>query len=142
VVVAEAPSLPRWKSGNSSYPIERAMLGLRQAASPLALKLGLSMVTVVFDDSVPIYLARQLVAERLQQVIPAAARMQPALGLPATAFGELCEYTLRSQAHGLRTCRMGDQKLRTIPGVSEVSTWEARASGFDHRGSPCSSSTR
>jgi len=53
------------------------------------------MVTVVFDDSVPMYFARQLVSERLQQIsslLPAG--IQPSLGLPATAFGELYQYTL------------------------------------------------
>jgi cobalt-zinc-cadmium resistance protein CzcA len=79
-----------------TYPIERAMLGLPNKEEVRSLsKLGLSMVTVVFDDSVPMYLARQLVGERLQQLaaqLPAG--IQPTLGLPATAFGELYQYTV------------------------------------------------
>src|SRR6478735_8058424 len=69
VVVTEAPSLPPTEIEQLvTYPIERAMLGLPNKEEVRSLsKLGLSMVTVVFDDSVPMYLARQLVAERVQQ---------------------------------------------------------------------------
>src|SRR5690348_7555413 len=97
VVVTEAPSLPPTEVEQLvTYPIERSMLGLpdREEVRSLS-KLGLSMVTIVFDDSVPMYLARQLVSERLQQLssrLPSG--IQPTLGLPATAFGELYQYTL------------------------------------------------
>src|SRR5213593_2856208 len=70
VVVTEAPGLPPTEVEQLvTYPIERVMLGLpnKQEVRSLS-KLGLSMVTVVFDDSVPMYLARQLVSERLQQI--------------------------------------------------------------------------
>src|SRR5258708_32870675 len=92
VVVSEAPGLsPVDVEQLVTAPIERAVLGLPQKQEVRSLsKLGLSMITVVFDDSVPMYLARQLVSERLQQIssqLPAG--VQPTLGLPATAFGEL-----------------------------------------------------
>src|SRR5262249_9295176 len=97
VIVTEAPSLPPTEVEQLvTYPIERAMLGLPKKEEVRSLsKLGLSMVTIVFDDSVPFYLARQLVSERLQQIssqLPSG--VQPQLGLPATAFGELFQYTL------------------------------------------------
>jgi heavy metal efflux system protein len=92
VVVTDAPSLPPTEVEQLvTYPIERAMLGLPNKEEVRSLsKLGLSMVTIVFDDSVGMYFARQLVSERLQQVSSALpAGIQPVLGLPATAFGEL-----------------------------------------------------
>src|SRR5436189_5847159 len=97
VVVTEAPALPPTEIEQLvTYPIERAMLGLPDKEEVRSLsKLGLSMVTVVFDDSVPMYFGRQLVNERLLQIssqLPAG--VQPTLGLPATAFGELYQYTL------------------------------------------------
>src|SRR2546422_2682426 len=97
VVVTEAPALPPTEIEQLvTYPIERAMLGLPNKEEVRSLsKLGLSMVTVVFDDSVPMYFGRQLVNERLLQIssqLPAG--VQPTLGLPATAFGELYQYTL------------------------------------------------
>src|SRR5436189_3606622 len=97
VVVTEAPALPPTEIEQLvTYPIERAMLGLPNKEEIRSLsKLGLSMVTIVFDDSVPMYFGRQLVSERLQQIssqLPTG--IQPSLGLPATAFGELYQYTL------------------------------------------------
>src|SRR5204862_6982431 len=131
VVVTEAPALPPTEIEQLvTYPIERAMLGLPNKEEIRSLsKLGLSMVTVVFDDSVPMYFGRQLVSERLQQIssqLPPG--VQPSLGLPATAFGELYQYTLTGQ--GMSALELKDlhewvikPQLRTIPGVSEVNTW-------------------
>src|SRR5882757_6610380 len=97
VVITEAPSLPPSEIEQLvTYPIERAMLGLPNKEEVRSLsKLGLSMITVVFDDSVPMYFARQLISERLQQISTLLPQgVQPSLGLPATAFGELYQYTL------------------------------------------------
>src|SRR5438874_1909665 len=90
VIVTEAPSLPPSEVEQLvTYPLERVMLGLPNKEEVRSLsKLGLSMVTVVFDESVPMYFARQLVAERLQQTASLLPRgVRPALGLPSTAFG-------------------------------------------------------
>src|ERR671924_24919 len=97
VVVTEAPGLaPTEVEQLVTFPIEQAMLGLPDKEEVRSLtKLGLSMVTVIFHDSVPYYFARQLVNERLQQLgsrLPQG--IQPVMGLPATAFGELYQYTL------------------------------------------------
>ena len=96
VIVTEAPSLPPEEVEQLvTYPLERAMLGLPNKEEVRSLsKLGLSMVTIVFDDSVPMYFARQLVAGRLQQtasILPQGGR--PAPELPPTALGELCRST-------------------------------------------------
>jgi cobalt-zinc-cadmium resistance protein CzcA len=92
-------------------------------------KLGLSIVTVVFEDAVNIYLARQLVNERLLDArgrIPAG--LEPKLGPVATAFGEIYQYTLESDklsAMDLKTLHEWDIKyqLRAVPGVNEINTW-------------------
>src|SRR2546427_6277872 len=106
VVVTEAPSLPPSEIEQLvTYPIERSMLGLPNKEEVRSLsKLGLSMVTVVFDDSVPMYFARQLVSERLQQISSSLPRgVQPVLGLPSTAFGELYQYTLSGPMSPMRS---------------------------------------
>jgi cobalt-zinc-cadmium resistance protein CzcA len=130
VVVTEAPALPPTEIEQLvTYPIERAMLGLPNKEEVRSLsKLGLSMVTIVFDDSVPMYFGRQLVSERLQQIssqLPPG--IQPSLGLPATAFGELYQYTLSGPMNALELKDLHEWvikgQLRTIPGVSEVNTW-------------------
>jgi cobalt-zinc-cadmium resistance protein CzcA len=71
-------------------------MGLPKAESVRSTsKLGLSMITVVFDDSVNLYFARQLVNERIQQ---AQSRLpdglQPSLGPVATELGEVYQYTV------------------------------------------------
>ncbi len=130
VVVTDAPSLPPSEVEQLiTYPIERTMLGLpnKQEVRSLS-KLGLSMVTVVFDDSVPMYFARQLVSERLQQISSALPRgIQPVLGLPATAFGELYQYTLSGPMSPMELKDLHEwvikPQLRTLPGVSEINAW-------------------
>src|SRR6266581_3585149 len=130
VIVTEAPSLPPTEVEQLvTYPIERAMLGLPKKEEVRSLsKLGLSMVTVVFDDSVPMYFARQLVSERLQQISSALPRgIQPTLGLPATAFGELYQYTLLGPMSAMDLKDLHEwfikPQLRTLPGVSEINAW-------------------
>src|SRR5579859_4924235 len=130
VVVTDAPSLPPTEVEQLvTYPIERAMLGLpnKQEVRSLS-KLGLSMVTIVFDDSVAMYFARQLVSERLQQISSALPRgIQPTLGLPATAFGELYQYTLSGPMSAMDLKDLHEwvikPQLRTLPGVSEINAW-------------------
>ena len=105
------------------------MLGLPNKVEVRSLsKLGLSMVTIVFDDSVAMYFARQLVSERLQQIsstLPAG--VQPTLGLPATAFGELYQYTLSGPMSPMELKDLHEwvikPQLRTLPGVSEINAW-------------------
>ena len=137
VVVTEAPGLPPTEVEQLvTYPIERAMLGLPNKEEVRSLsKLGLSMVTIVFTDAVPMYLARQLVSERVQQLsaqLPPG--VQPQLGLPATAFGELFQYTLSGPMNAMDLKDLQEWvikgQIRTIPGVSEVNTWGGQTKQF------------
>ena len=131
VIVTEAPSMaPTEVEQLVTYPIERTLMGMPKQQEVRSLsKLGLSMVTVVFDDNVPAYFARQLVNERLQQVATSLPTgIQPVLSPPSTAFGELYQYTLTGS--GLSPMELKDvqeweikPQLRTIPGVSDVNTW-------------------
>src|SRR5579864_891610 len=130
VVVTEAPGLPPTEVEQLvTVPIERAMLGLPNKEEVRSLsKLGLSMVTIVFDDAVAMYFARQLVSERLQQLSAQLPQgVQPQLGLPATAFGELYQYTLSGPLGPMELKDVQDWvikgQLRTIPGVSEINSW-------------------
>ncbi len=130
VVVTDATALPPAEVEQLvTYPIERAMLGLPNKEEVRSLsKRGLSMVTVVFDDSVAMYFARQLVSERLQQISSTLPRgIQPQLGLPATAFGELYQYTLSGPMSAMDLKDLHEwvikPQLRTLPGVSEINAW-------------------
>ena len=61
-------------------------------------KYGLSVVTLVFQDNVDIYFARQLVFERLTSVterLPEGVSTE--MGPVATAMGEIYQYTLEGK---------------------------------------------
>ena len=129
-VVTEAPSMPPTEVEQLvTYPIEQAMMGMPKQQEVRSLsKLGLSIITVVFDDSVSMYFARQMVNERLQQVTAQLPRgIQPQLGLPATAFGELYQYTLSGPMTPMELKDLQEwqikRQLRTVPGVSEINNW-------------------
>ncbi len=137
VVVTDAPSMPPTEVEQLvTYPIERSMLGLPNKEEVRSLsKLGLSMVTIVFDDSVSMYFARQLVSERLQQILSTLPRgVQPVLGLPATAFGELYQYTLTGPMSPMELKDLHEwvikPQLRTLPGVSEINAWGGQTKQF------------
>src|SRR5207302_1950865 len=143
VVVTEASGLPPTEVEQLvTFPIEQAMLGLPDKEEVRSLtKLGLSMVTIVFDDSVPYYFTRQLVSERLLQVssrLPMG--IQPQLGLPATAFGEVYQYTLSGQMSAMDLKDIEEwtikNQLRTVPMVSEVNTWGGETKQFQIKVDP------
>jgi cobalt-zinc-cadmium resistance protein CzcA len=131
VVITEAPSLAAPEvEQRVSYPIETALMGVPNTREVRSVsKFGLSMITVVFDDAVPIYLARQLVTERLADVrnrIPAG--LEPVLGPVATAFGEIYQYVVTGPGIDAMTAKTAHDwevrtRLRSVPGVSEVNTW-------------------
>jgi len=113
-----------------SYPIETALMGVPGAEQVRSVsKSGLSLVTVVFEDAVPIYLARQLVNERVLEAkgrLPAG--LSPTLGPVATAFGEIYQYLVESDAADLmerKTIHDWDLRtqLRSVKGVSEINSW-------------------
>jgi cobalt-zinc-cadmium resistance protein CzcA len=130
VVVTEAHGLaPIEVEQRVTYPIETALMGAPGATEVRSLsKFGLSMITVVFEDRVPIYFARQLVAERLSEArgrIP--EDLEPALGPVATAFGEIYQYLVEGEADPMEKKTVHDWEIRTrlrsVKGVSEVNSW-------------------
>ena len=113
-----------------TYPIETAMMGMPKLQTVRSTsKLELSMVTIIFDDSMDKYLVRQLVAERLSQVqsrLPAG--LQPQMNPMSTAFGEVFQYTVSAPKLTLMQIKtLHDWVIRyallSIPGVSEINSW-------------------
>ncbi|OJY22046.1 MAG: hypothetical protein BGO98_35070 [Myxococcales bacterium 68-20] len=111
-----------------TQPIERGMAGvpgLKHTRSTS--KLGISIITLIFNDDVDVYFARQLVNERLiqirEQIPPELGK--PELGPVTTALGEIYMFELRGDGRSpeeLRTIvewQLGP-KLRQVPGVIEV----------------------
>jgi cobalt-zinc-cadmium resistance protein CzcA len=113
-------------------PIEIELAGLPKLTEVRSVsKIGLSLITVVFEDGVNDYFARQLVFERLQgarEKLPAGVEVQ--LGPISTGLGEIYQYTLVSKdkkydATELRTIQQYIVRpiLRTVPGVTDVNSF-------------------
>ncbi len=131
VVITDAPGMaPVEIEQLVTFPVESALMGVPGTEEIRSIsKLGLSIVTVVFNDSVDIYFARQLVNERLAEArsrIPDG--LDPALGPVATAFGEIYQYTIEGEGYSpmdLKTLHDWQIKyqLRAVPGVGEINSW-------------------
>jgi cobalt-zinc-cadmium resistance protein CzcA len=131
VVSAQAPGMsPVEVEQLVTFPIETSMLGLPHLQLVRSTsKLELTMVTIIFDDSVDQYRARQLVAERLNQVqsnLPAG--VAPVMGPMSTAFGEVYQYTVQAPKLSLMDLKtLNDWTIRysllTVPEVSEINSW-------------------
>ena len=131
VVVTTAPGMaPVEVEQLVTFPIESAMMGVPHALEVRSIsKLGLSIVTIVFEDHVDTYFARQLIAERLNEArnrIPQG--LEPTLGPVATAFGEVYQYTVEGEGYSpieLKTLHDWEIKyqLRAVPGVADINTW-------------------
>lgn len=137
VVVTECPSMSSSEVDELvTYPIETALSGMPRIETVRSVsKLGLSMITLIFDDSLNPYLARQLVSERLQEVRSRLPRnLQPTLGPMATAFGEVYQYTLEGPKSLMDTKTFQDwtlrYALRGVPGVSEVNAWGGQSKQY------------
>lgn len=98
-VVTKAPGLsPAEVERLVTYPIELQLTGVPSLTEMRSLtKVGLSLITIVFDDSMDINLARQLVLERLLEVeeqLPPGA--EPMLVPNSTGLGEVFQYYLEA----------------------------------------------
>jgi cobalt-zinc-cadmium resistance protein CzcA len=121
-----------------TYPIENAMRGLPDVVQMRSItKFGLSVVTIVFEDKVDVYFARQLVFQRLEEAraaLPEAVSI--GLGPIATAMGEIYQYTLQGNEPedsgrkiryltDLRTIQewMVTPLLKSVAGVNEINSF-------------------
>src|SRR5699024_5520890 len=98
-------------------------------------KFGLSVVTIVFEENMGMYLPRQLIAEKIQS---AAEKIPEGFGTPemgpiTTGLGEIYQYVLdvdpeykdKYSLAELRTIQdwIVKRQLSGIPGVVEVNSW-------------------
>lgn len=133
-VLTSAPSLsPLDIERQVTFPVETAMSGLPDVEEIRSVsKFGLSAVTIVFDDSVDTYFARQLVLERLAQAreeIPESIG-SPEMGPISTGLGEIYQYELVSpngsyDAKALRTVQDWNvrRQLLGVPGATEINSF-------------------
>ena len=114
-----------------TIPIELAISGLPGLQNVRSVsKFGLSQVVATFEDRTSIYLARQLITERLQSVELPEDIARPELGPISTGLGEVFHYIVRTSdpQRSLASLREINDwvikpQLRKVPGVAEVNTW-------------------
>lgn len=127
-----------------TFPIEQAnsnIPGLKEIRS--FSRFGLSLITIVFEDDVDVYWARQQVTERLkiaEQQIPKGIG-SPELAPVTTGLGEIYQYVIRAK-HGYET-KYGATELRTIQdwvvrrqllsvkGVADVSSFGGKLKQYE-----------
>jgi len=119
-----------------TFPLEQAFKNLPDVKELRSIsRSGLSVITVVFKDEVPLNIARQLVGERINQAsadIPADYG-RPEMAPPTTGLGEIYQYTLAvDSAHkgvyspmDLRTMQdwIVRKQLLGVQGVIDVSSF-------------------
>lgn len=127
-----------------TYPLERAVktvpniLELRSIS-----RFGLSVVTVVFDDDVDVYWAREQIFQRLKQAeenIPDYVD-SPELAPITTGLGEIYQYDVYAKkgyenkysAVELRTIQdwIIIPQLQGIKGIADISTWGGKLKQYE-----------
>jgi cobalt-zinc-cadmium resistance protein CzcA len=121
-----------------TYPVEMAMRGLPKVKQLRSVtKFGLSIVTIIFEDDMDVYFARQLVFEKLAEAkesVPAGVEIS--LGPIATVMGEIYQFTLEGKTPenadekkayltNLRTIQewVINPLLKSVPGVNEINSF-------------------
>ena len=96
-IITSAPSLGAQDVERLiTFPIEQALSNIPKLKESRSMsRFGLSLITVVFEDGVDVYWARQQVTERLQQVEMNENASTPELAPASTGLGEIYQYVLR-----------------------------------------------
>lgn len=120
-VVTQVPGLAAEEIEQQiTIPLERSLNGLPgMHVMRSKSTFGLSIITIVFDDGIDDYWARQRIQERLSEVsLPYQA--QPGLDPLTSPVGEIYRYIIESNQHSLR--ELTDlQNFVIIPKIKQVS---------------------
>jgi cobalt-zinc-cadmium resistance protein CzcA len=132
IINTSAPDLsPEEVERQITAPLEIALAGIPGMHDLRSVsQFGLSQVTVLFEDSADIYLARQLVTERLgeaREQLPSGVD-PPMLAPVATGLGEIYYIFIEGDAYSLMERRtildwQVKPRLRTVRGVTEVNSF-------------------
>jgi cobalt-zinc-cadmium resistance protein CzcA len=136
-VITKAPTLAAQEVEQFiTYPVERSLSNLPDITEMRSMsRFGLSVITIVFKESVNVYFARQLIAEKLNEVqeqIPKEVG-RPEMAPVTTGLGEIYQYILHPKkgsetkysAMDLRTMQdwIVTRQLYGITGVAEVTAF-------------------
>ncbi|MCP9473270.1 MAG: efflux RND transporter permease subunit, partial [Nitrospira sp.] len=138
-VITRAPSLaPTEIERLVTFPLEIELTNLPGKTELRSVsRYGLSVVTVVFDDAVDVYFARQLVLERLIQARSRLPQgLEPMLGPISTGLSEVFMYLVEGPGRSLQELRTLHDwvirpMLRSVPGLADVDTLGGLAKQYE-----------
>lgn len=138
-VITRAPSLaPAEIERLVTFPLEIELTNLPGKTELRSVsRFGLSVITVVFEDKVDVYFARQLVLEKVVQArsrLPQGA--EPALGPVSTGLSEVYMYLVDGPSHNLMDLRTLQDwvirpMLRAVSGLADVDTLGGLAKQYE-----------
>lgn len=138
-VITRAPSLaPSEIERLVTFPLEIELTNLPGKTELRSIsRFGLSVITVVFEDRMDLYFARQLVLERIlraQSGLPASA--EPVLGPVSTGLSEVYMYLVEGSTQSLMELRTLQDwvirpMLRAVPGLADVDTLGGLAKQYE-----------
>ncbi|RTY97224.1 CusA/CzcA family heavy metal efflux RND transporter [Flavobacterium sp. RSP49] len=127
-----------------TFPIEQSIANLPDLEETRSIsRFGLSVITVVFDDDVNIYFARQLISERLKEAISQIPQGigTPELGPVSTGLGEVYQYILHPKkgsenkysAMDLRSMQdwIVTRQLNGTPGIAEINSFGGKLKQYE-----------
>ncbi|WP_247235713.1 CusA/CzcA family heavy metal efflux RND transporter [Telluribacter sp. SYSU D00476] len=133
-VITQVPSLAAQETEQFiTFPLETTLRNVPGVTEIRSIsRFGLSVITVVFEESTPTFLARQLVAEQLKAAEGEIMAGSPQMAPVTTGLGEIYQYVVRPKegfesrysATELRTVQdwIVKRQLAGVPGVVEVSS--------------------
>jgi len=127
-----------------TYPIEMEMTNIPGVEEIRSIsRFGLSVITIVFDESMGTYLPRQLISERLEaasEFIPEGFGT-PEMGPISTGLGEIYHYTLEVEPDykdkysimDLRSIQdwIIKRQLSGLKGIAEVNSWGGQLKEYE-----------
>ncbi len=138
-----APALgPEEVERQITAPLEQALGGTPRLVSLRSVsKFGLSQVVMIFRDGTDLFLARQLVNERLAAANLPPAVERPKMGPLATGLGEVFHYVVAGRGTDITDLRTTHDwvvrpAMKTVPGTAEVNSWGGHEKQFQVRIDP------
>jgi len=137
-VITRAPSLaPPEIERLVTFPLEIELTNLPGKTELRSVsRFGISVITVVFEDRVDVYFARQLVLERVLQArsrLPQNA--EPVLGPVSTGLSEVFMYLVEGPQSLMELRTLQDwvirPMLRAVPGLADVDTLGGLAKQYE-----------
>ena len=134
-IITSSPALsPTEVESYVTIPVERTLAGIPRTTEVRSLsKYGISVVTVVFEEGTDLFLARQLVAERMPRVSEAVPERygRPVMGPMTSGLGEVLQFVVANDDLSvIETTELRDddpiEQLRGVAGVVEVNAFGGR----------------